>query len=1042
MIISIIFIKVIGTMSRQISQAEGWEQVYKAYQQINFSAFDFATVKQALIDYFKLFHPEFNNYIETDEFIMIIEALSYISELYAYRLDVVAHENLLPTAQRKDSVLRLAKLISYAPSRNIPGRGLVKIVSISTTEDVIDSNGNNLANKTINWNDILNSNWKEQFILVLNRALKQNFGTVLPNDRVQVQDQIFELYTLNNIPLTNSVIKYTTTVASNTIPMELVSSDISTSGPYEHRPEVDAPFNILYGSDGLSDNSNMTGFFILTKQGQLQKQTATFDGITPNQTYDVLINNINDTDVWVNNVNTNTRSILDNKTVKYIRSGEWEEVDVAYAYNIIFNTNSNRNKYEVETLQNDNIRIIFGDGEFSNTPNGDFDIWYRTSNNSAITIPPTAILNLESNFTYINNNNTIHTLLFTFSLTTPIQNAAPSEDIEHIRKMAPAVYYSQDRMVNGPDYNSYMLQDQTILKLKSINRSFAGESQYMHWYDASNTYANVKIFGDDLSLYYTESIQQLIDIPNNIAAVTVINNYVEPLLSNIFTYIDRTVNYYSNPSRRYFTEDEKQSFIYGYMGEMYYLTVFNPPNPQFPVGLKYISTGTTTGVWTPRFIHNTLDMNWDILINREIVGLITIWNVKYKMTDISVESPTTKFWYNNNLKVVNYETLNSQYDTITLLKANLGNKRVIGDTNILSSDLDLVVIGQPVFDSNIQLNGLSDERKLHVVSPDVNNDGLPDNVTLYEIMNNTKTVTHNIVLNYDYYFLVSDIIVTGNVNNSITYTTDGNIITNSIHVIDLASNTSVTVSISDYVYFYRSNQNIEWSAVEGTVDTINNWLADINNINYKRLPGRYGLNFLWLHKTPRYHLVDPNVTNIIDSFIITRGHYLNVREWLDGNITQVPTPPTPQELKTSYQQLTASKMISDTLILHPGVFKIIFGPFAIPQLQAKFVLVQSTNSIMTINQIKLNVVESIRSFFDINNWDFGYNFNFTELVSKIHYDLNYNIDTVVLVPLYEQNLFGDLFQVSAKENEILIPSISTDSIEVVRSLNHNNIRQA
>lgn len=1029
-------------MSRQISRAESWEQVYKAMQSINFSAFDFSTVKQALIDYFKLFHPEFNNYIETDEFIMVIEAFAYIAELYSYRLDVVAHENLLPTAQRKDSILRLAKLISYAPARNIPGRGLVKITSISTTETVIDASGNNLANTKINWNDILNSNWKEQFILVLNRALRQNFGTVMPSDRVQVQDQIFELYTLNNIPLTNSVITYNTIVAGNSVHMELVSSDVSTDGPYEHRPEVDASFNILYGSDGLSDSSNMTGFFILTKQGQLQKQQTTFDGITPNQTFDILINNINDTDVWVNNVDANTRTILDDKSVKYIRSGEWQEVDVTYAYNVIFNTNSIRNKYEIETLQNDNIRIIFGDGEFSTTPSGDFDIWYRVSNNSDLTIPPTAILNLESNFTYIDSNGTVQTLLFTYSLVTPIQNAAPSEDVEHIRKMAPAVYYSQDRMVNGPDYNAYMLQDQTILKLKSVNRSFAGESQYMNWYDSSNTYANVKIFGDDLSIYYTDSIQQLANIPNNIAAVTVINNYVEPLLSDIFTYINRVMYKYSNFTRRYFTEDEKQSFIYNYMGEMYFSNVPNPPNPQFPVGLKYITTGVNTGVWTPRYVPNTTDTNWDMLIDKDIVGLITIWTVKYKMTDISVESPTTKFWYNNEIKVVNYETLNTQYDTISLLKANLGNKRVIGNTNILSSNLDLVVIGQPVFDNNIQLNGLSDNRKLQVVPPDVNNDGLPDNVTLAQIMNNTTIITQPKILNYDYFFLVSDLMVIGNNGSTVTYSTSGNILTNSVNVSNLLDNTSVTVSIIDYVYFYRANQTIEWTAIEGTVNNINNWLTDTNNINYKRLPGRYGLNFLWLHKTPRYHLVDPNITNIIDSFIITRGHYLSMRNWLDGNITQIPTPPTPQELKTSYQQLTTSKMISDTLILQPGVFKIIFGSFAPPQLQAKFVLVQSTNSNMTINQVKLNVVESIKSFFDINDWDFGYSFNFTELVAKIHYDLNYNIDTVVLVPLYAQNLFGDLFQVNIKENEILIPSISIDDIEVVQSLNHLNIRQS
>jgi hypothetical protein len=123
-------------MSTQISKAESWDRIYQASKFINFTSFDYNTVKQSLVDYFKLYHPEFNNYIESDEFIMIIEAFAYVCELYSYRLDMVANENLLSTASRRDSILNLAKFISYTPSRNIPGIGLVKITSIKTNEIV------------------------------------------------------------------------------------------------------------------------------------------------------------------------------------------------------------------------------------------------------------------------------------------------------------------------------------------------------------------------------------------------------------------------------------------------------------------------------------------------------------------------------------------------------------------------------------------------------------------------------------------------------------------------------------------------------------------------------------------------------------------------------------------------------------------------------------------------------------------------------------------------------------------------------------------
>jgi hypothetical protein len=100
--------------TRIISKAEGFDLIYKAFQDINFKSFDFNTVKQSLIDYVKLYFPEtFNDFIESSEFIAHLEIFAYVAELFIYRVDVNAHENFLPVAQRKDSVLRLAKFISY-----------------------------------------------------------------------------------------------------------------------------------------------------------------------------------------------------------------------------------------------------------------------------------------------------------------------------------------------------------------------------------------------------------------------------------------------------------------------------------------------------------------------------------------------------------------------------------------------------------------------------------------------------------------------------------------------------------------------------------------------------------------------------------------------------------------------------------------------------------------------------------------------------------------------------------------------------------------
>ena len=536
-------------MSRQVSRAESWERVYEAFQTVNFSSFDYNSVKQSLLDYVKLYFPEdFNDYIESSEFIAILELFAYIAEILAYRFDLNAHENFLTTAQRKESVLRLARLISYSPSRNLPARGLVKITSVKTTENVYDSFGRNLANRKITWSDAANPYWKEQFILVMNRVLLQKFGSVNPQERVQVGDVLLELYNLNNTPLSTAgvgeVFKYTAITENGTYPMELVPASLTADGPIEKRPEVKMPFTILYSNDGLGDASDTTGFLIFTKQGSLQRFFTVFDGVTPNQTVVLNNSNINDTDIWVNNVNPTTGEVLVENPMPDIierisnnetsRFGEWVEVDLANAQNIIFNTNENRRKYELETLNGDSVRVIFGDGEFADIPNGYFHVWYRVSANEDVVISKNSVQNLTASFSYVDTLNQVQTFSFTFSLTSSLVNSSASEDIEHIRRIAPSVYYTQDRMVNGRDYNMFMLQDPSILKLRAVNRTFAGDSKYIAWHDPKEYYENVKIFGDDLAIYYAEEnpvdgVQFEINSP--ISGSDLLTNYLQPLLS-------------------------------------------------------------------------------------------------------------------------------------------------------------------------------------------------------------------------------------------------------------------------------------------------------------------------------------------------------------------------------------------------------------------------------------------------------------------------------------------------------------------------------
>ena len=107
--------------------------------------------------------------------------------------------HFIEVAERRESILRLARLISYNPKRNQAANGLLKIESISTTEDVVDSNGNNLSNQSIIWNDGTNPNWYEQFIKVLNASLPVSTSFGRPIKKANINGVATEQYRFNGI---------------------------------------------------------------------------------------------------------------------------------------------------------------------------------------------------------------------------------------------------------------------------------------------------------------------------------------------------------------------------------------------------------------------------------------------------------------------------------------------------------------------------------------------------------------------------------------------------------------------------------------------------------------------------------------------------------------------------------------------------------------------------------------------------------------------------------------------------------------------------
>ena len=338
--------------------AEDWQKIYQSFQQADFKSYDFETLRRTMVAYLRENYPDdFNEFVESSEYVALIDLIAYIAQALSFRVDLNARENFLETAERRNSVLRLARLINYNAKRNKPATGLLKINSISTTQDVVDSSGVNLANQTINWNDSANSNYREQFVAILNAANQtgQLFGN--PRESGPIGGINTEVYTLSSNQIDLPLFKYVKTVGGISRQFEIVPSTIANSDSiYESDPIPGTGLTYTYRTDGGGDSSNNTGFFFLFKQGSMQYADFNVDTAITNYVRSIAVNNINDSDVWLY------------KLDQFGQVAEkWTQVPSLSGNNAIYNSlsASERNTYNVVTKADDAIDLVFGDGNFS-----------------------------------------------------------------------------------------------------------------------------------------------------------------------------------------------------------------------------------------------------------------------------------------------------------------------------------------------------------------------------------------------------------------------------------------------------------------------------------------------------------------------------------------------------------------------------------------------------------------------------------------------------------------------------------------------------
>jgi hypothetical protein len=514
----------IPSTNTQLLVGEDWKKIYQSFRNADFKSYDFNTLRRTMISYLQENYPEdFNDFIDSSEYIALIDVIAYLGQNLSFRIDLNARENFLETAQRRDSILRLAQLISYRPRRNTPASGFLKMTAISTTDSVIDSNGNNLANTTIGWNDSTNSNWYQQFINIMNSAMSSNFGN--PADRETVNGILTEQYYFNGDTEDVPLFSYNKNIDGVSMQFEVTPCTFANNTVvYESAPQPANQFSFIYKNDNQGSGSADTGFFTMFKQGSLSMVQFTLDNPVPNEIVGINTPDINDTDVWLWQLDKNGNF-----------STLWSDVPTTNnSNNIIYNSldKNLRTIYAISPREDDQIDLNFADGVFGDLPKGDFRLFYRQSNGQSYVIKPEQMSGIVIQVPYINQSGQPHTLQLTLSLQYTVSNSAGPETNASIQTRAPQNYYLQNRMITGEDYNIAPLNaGSDILKIKSVNRVSSGLSKYYDISDVTGGYSKTNIFAADGILYQeiTEEYFEF-EFTSRNQVLAVIKNTLAPIL--------------------------------------------------------------------------------------------------------------------------------------------------------------------------------------------------------------------------------------------------------------------------------------------------------------------------------------------------------------------------------------------------------------------------------------------------------------------------------------------------------------------------------
>jgi hypothetical protein len=1109
--------------------AEDWKKIYQSFRSADFQSYDFENLRRTMVDYIRQNYPEdFNDYIESSEYLALLDVIAFLGQSVAFRVDLNARENFLELAERRDSILRLSQLVSYNAKRNIPAHGLLKFTSVQTTQDIYDSNGNSVSGQTVTWNDSSNPIWYDQFIKVINAALPttQRFGN--PVDSATIYNIPTEQYTFQSATADVPIYAFSKTVAGRSMNFQVTSTTFTGQDYiYEEPPKLGNRLSCVYRNDGHGYGSAGSGFFFNFTQGTLGHSQFTVDQPRSNDLINIGSTGINNTDVWLYRLDKNGNE-----------TEAWTQVPSLKGNNIIYNSiNKNiKNIFGVSTRTNDAITLNFSDGTFGNMPYGTFKVYYRLSNGLSYTVNSKDIRNVSITIPYISNIGQQESLTISLALSSTITNAEASETNASIKANAPASYYTQNRMITGEDYNICPLSvSQQVLKVKAVNRSSSGISRYFDLVDPTGKYSSTNLFADDGVIYKDdyESYTKFSYINK-----TDIEGVIYNVVNNILTKSELRNFYYSKYTDfaklgsnlqvgwRSVTSDVVSST--GYIYDLQHISEVYKVGPQYTVSdLKYITLGSLIKFVAPLGYYFNLDNqnkleeningnyapNTSLYIWAAVVAIVNdgrangtgvlstgagpiTLNVdiadgaiisqiipKCRTTlDLTVINTVIDLIFENKSFGLSYNAAQQVWQLVfesnidSTSRFSLINQGSVTNTQkdaswmlLFTTDNEYYTITSRetryIFESDSQIRFYFDSSEK--VYDSRTNSVVRDKIKVLSI--NKQIASYNSYTTDFVWDVVSEYIgLDGYVDNKKIVVSfadsddngiadDPELFTNLVlyHQYILQEKYQISLGQEDYRYVANTGQVQPISEVVTVGETGTYYYVPGSNtatqasstgvleptLNYKVYEGRANLKFQYIHNANYESRIDPGVSNIIDVHVLTKGYDTAFRQWINGAAIAKPLPPSADELyNTLSPSLNLIKSISDEVIYHAVNYKILFGATADSELQAVFKITKTPGQIISDNDIKSQVIVAINTFFNLDNWDFGDTFFFTELATFVMNQLAPKISNFVIVPRRQGLNFGSLFEVKSLSNQLLINGATVDDIEIISGITATNIK--